>query len=531
MTESKERIVRSAGAMSLLTLVSRVTGYIRDNLLAQILGAAQSTDAFVVAFRIPNLLRRLVGEGALTAAFVPTLSDYARREDRREMWAFASLAFSTLAAVLAVITAAGILLSPWLVDALAYGFNLSPARWDLTVALNRLMFPYIFFIALAALGMATLNTLGSFALPASTPIFLNLSIIAAAWTFGRSAPEPAYAFAWGVLAGGALQLLVQIPPLWRRGWRPVLRVSFRHPGVREVGRLMLPGIFGLGITQITLVVDSQFASFLDEGSVSKLYFAGRVNELALGSFAISISTVILPALARQASAGRLEELRETLAFGLRMVSFITIPSMVGLIVLREEVIRVLFERGKFDAGATAATAAALLYYALGLPAFAAVKVLGPAFYARKDTRTPVATAAATLAAHVALCFALTPWMGLSGIALADAASATLNAALLLGLFRRRVGLPLRRGFLGAVAVFAGASAVMGAACGPAFRWLARALEGAPAAEALALGATLVLASALYFGLCLLAGREEPARVLATMNVVRTRGAPRGAAGP
>lgn len=525
--ESQERIVRSAGVMSLLTLVSRVTGYVRDNLLAQILGAAQSSDAFIVAFRIPNLLRRLVGEGALTAAFVPTLSDYTRGERRREMWGFVSLAFSTLAVVLAVITAAGILFSPWLVKALAYGFSGIEDKWDLTVSLNRFMFPYIFFIGLAALAMATLNTLGSFALPASTPIFLNLSIIGAAWIFGRRHGDPAYVFAWGVLVGGALQIGVQLPALWKRGWRPIPRISFVHPGIVQVGKLMLPGIFGLGITQITLIIDSQFASFLGEGAVSALYYAGRVNELALGSFAISISTVILPALSRQAAAGEIDEMRRTLLFGLRIVSFVTVPAMAGLIVLRYSVISVLFERGAFTPSATETTAGALLYYSMGLFAFGAVKVLAPAFYARKDTRTPVVTAAITLAAHILFCTFLSRSMGLNGIALADSLSATLNMTLLLVIFRRQVGLPMIGSFLGATLFFAAASIVMALICPPMMDWLSARLAGVPAGEPLALGITLVAAAGFYVGVCLLLRREEPRSVLAALKI-RGRGKARPA---
>lgn len=519
--QSHERIVRSAGGMALLTLVSRVTGYVRDNLLAQMLGAAQSSDAFVIAFRIPNLLRRLVGEGALTAAFVPTLSDYTRENRRSELWAFAGLAFSTLAVVLAAITIAGIVLSPMLVKALAYGFTGIEGKWDLTVSLNRQMFPYIFFIGLSALAMATLNTIGIFALPASAPIFLNLSVILAAWLFARRAAEPAYVFGWGVLAGGLLQLLIQIPALWKRGWRPAPRVSFSHPGIVQVGKLMLPGIFGLGITQITLIVDSQFASFLGQGAVSALYYAGRVNELALGSFAISISTVILPALSRHASEGLTEELRGTLLFGLRIVAFVTIPAMAGLIALRHEVIHVLFERGAFDAAATSMTAGALLYYAMGLFAFGAVKVLAPAYYARKDTRTPVVTAAITLAAHVLLCATLAPVMGLNGIALADSASATLNMALLLGILRKRIGLRVRS-FVGPAILFAGASAVMGAVAVPMIRWLGGVTRGMPAGDAVALFTTLFAAAGLYFLICRLAGRDEPRSVLGALNVLNRR---------
>jgi putative peptidoglycan lipid II flippase len=517
---SHERIVRSAGAVSLLTLVSRFTGYARDLLLARMLGAADSSDAFIVAFRIPNLFRRLVGEGALTAAFIPTLSEYPIEERRREMWRFVALAFTALAVVAGVITAAGVLFSPALVRVLAWGFAGIEEKWDLTVALNRLMFPYLLFISLAALATATLNTLGSFALPASTPIYLNLAILAVAWVAGRRMEEPAWAFAWGVLLGGLLQLAIQLPALWRRGWRPTPRLSFTHPGIVQVGRLMLPGILGLGVTQITLVVSSQFASFLGEGAVSALYYAGRVNELALGVFAISISTAILPALSRQAAAGHGEEMRDTLLFGLRMTAFITVPAAAGLLALRTEIIGLLFERGAFDARAVAQTADALRFYALGLFSFGAVRVMAPAFYARKDTRTPVTIAAATLVSHVVLCALLSRLMGLGGIALADSLAATINMTLLLAVYSSRYGLPLARPFLAPIAAFAAAAGAMGLACRPVLAWLGARLGGLPLAGALGLGLTLILMASLYVALCALLGRTEPVRLISGLRRAR-----------
>ncbi|HXI03592.1 MAG TPA: murein biosynthesis integral membrane protein MurJ [Candidatus Saccharimonadales bacterium] len=527
--KAHDSIVRSAGAISLLTFLSRITGYLRDLLLAQMLGAANSSDAFIIAFRIPNLFRRLVGEGSLTAAFVPTLSEYSEEDQRREMWRFASLTFTTLAVVVAVICALGVLFSPLLVRALAWGFSGIEDKWDLTVALNRLMFPYLLFISLSALAMATLNTVGSFALPASTPIFLNFAIISVAWLMGRRMEEPAWAFAWGVLLGGLLQLGIQIPALWRRGWRPVRRVSFTHPGIIQVGRLMLPGILGLGVTQIMMIVSSQFASFLGVGAVSALYYAGRVNELALGVFAISISTAILPALSRLAAKGRFEEMRTTLLFGLRMAAFITVPSAAGLVVLRREVVTVLFKRGAFNAAAVDLTSGALLFYALGLFSFGAVRVVAPAFYARKDTRTPALIAAVTLGIHVLLCSLLTGPMGLSGVALADSSAATLNMTLLLFIFRRRFGLPILKSFVAPVSVFLVSSAAMGALSRPVLGWLRLLLSGVPMKEALSLSATLLLMAGFYFALCALLGRDEPRQMLTGFNPLRRRLAPKESA--
>ena len=420
-------------------MLSRILGYFRDNLQATILGAANVSDAFIIAYRIPNLLRRLVGEGALTSAFVPTFSRYLKTGDREQLWRFANRMFYTLLVVLTVITLLGIVFSPQLVKILAYGFRVSPDKWELTIQLNRLMFPYIFFISLAALASGILNSLGYFALPAFTPVLLNLAIIAAAMLFSRSFSSPAYAFAWGVLVGGLLQFLIQVPSLARHGMTFKPEVSFTDPGIRQVGRLMLPRIFGAGITQINLIVDSQFASSLAAGSVSHLYYAGRVTELTLGIFAISLSTVILPTLSRLVAENKPEEVRQTLRTALQLIFFICLPAAVGLIVLRVPIISILFERGKFDAEATVFTSQVLGYYSVGLLPFAGVNILAAAFYAHQDTRTPVKVGALTFFVHLALNFALRGPLQAGGIALSTSISAILDMVLLFILFSKKRG--------------------------------------------------------------------------------------------
>ena len=441
--QEQNRWLRSAGAMAAITFLSRVTGYARDCLQGFLLGAGTGSDAFVIAFRIPNLFRRLVGEGEMTAAFVPVFTRYLQGDDRRAAWRFAGRVLYALGILLAVLVVAGILFSPGLVGLLAYGFQADPAKWELTVALNRLMFPYLLFIGLSALAMAILNATGSFALPAVSPILLNLSILAAALGIGTRINQPAYGFAVGVLIGGLLQFAYQVPALARRGvdFRP--RLELRHPGVRRVARLMLPGLFGAGVTQLNLVVDSQFASWLQEGAVSFLYYAIRVTELVLGVFAISISTAILPRLSRLAARGDTGGVRATLSQALRLIGFVTLPATVGLILLRTEIISVLFQRGRFDAEDTAATAWALQFYAVGLFFFAAVKVLAPSFYAYQDTLTPVQVGAVVFLVHIGLNFALIGPLQHGGLALSTSLSAALNVVLLAILFVRRRGrLPL-----------------------------------------------------------------------------------------
>lgn len=525
MTE-QHRLVRSAGVMSAMTLLSRLFGYLRDNLLAQVLGASRSADAFIIAFRIPNLFRRLVGEGAFTAAFVPTLSEYARKEDKRALWRFVGMTFWIMALVLMIITALGVIFSPLMVRVLAHGFSGIEEKWDLTVALNRMMFPYLVFIGLAALVQGVLNVHGSFGVPAFTPVLLNLSIIGTALFLAPSMEEPAYAFAWGVLLGGLLQLGFQMPFVMRLGmaFRPRfgLMEGLRDPGVRQIGRLMLPGLFGMGVLQFVILVDSLFASFLTEGSVSALYYAGRVNELALGGFVISVSTVILPSLSRYAAEGRIDDLRATLLYGLRMVAFITIPAALGMIVLRDRIIAVLFERGRFGPDDTLLTSEALLYYSVGLFSFAAAKVLAPAFFSQKDTRTPAIVATWTLAVHLCIVWPLSRVMAHAGIALADSLSATFNMLALTTIFGRRHGLKGSGQLVVPMIRLVAASAVMAALALPAARWSERLFAGAPMASALALGLTIAICSAIYFLLCHALGSRETREFAAAVLMRRAR---------
>jgi len=437
--QKDRHLVRAAGSMSAMTALSRVAGYVRDNLQAQILGAANSSDAFVIAFRIPNMLRRLVAEGALTAAFVPTFTRYMRRHDRGAMWRFAGSVFYALSAALAVIVVLGILFSPVLVKTLAWGFGGAPDKMDLTISLSRWMFPYIAFVSLTALASGILNAFDAFALPAFTPVLLNLSIVGCALALRDRFGDPAHAFAAGVLLGGALQLAIQIPPLVRRGLDLSLPRPFDREGVREVGRLMLPRIFGVGITQVNLVVDSQFATSLRSGSVSFLYYANRVTELTLGIFGVSLSTVILPTLSRAAAEGDHRRVLDTLSMAVRLLVFITLPATVGLVILRVPIMHVLFERGRFTREDTLLSAGALACYSLGLLPYASVNVLATAFYAHRDTRTPVMVGLATFVLHLGLNFALRAPLAQNGIALSTAASALVDSLLMAWLLRRRFG--------------------------------------------------------------------------------------------
>lgn len=508
MTEKHHGLVRAAGSMSVMTMLSRIAGYFRDNLQADILGAANSSDAFIIAYRIPNMLRRLLAEGALTSAFVPTFARYMKGDDRRAAWRLAASVLYVLTAILAAIVLLGIAFSPLVVRLLAWGFGSLPDKFDLTVSLNRLMFPYIFFISLAALATGILNSFDVFALTAFTPVLLNLAIIGCALALRRHFPDPAYAFAVGVIVGGFLQLAVQIPSLVRLGMSFRMPRPFDRDGLREVGRLFLPRLFGVGITQVNLVIDSQFATSLRTGSVSFLYYAIRVTELTLGVFAISLSTVILPTLSRATAESDRARVTETLATAMRLLVFVTVPATVGLILLRVPIIHVLFERGRFTPDDTMFTAGALAFYSLGLLPYAAVNVQAAAFYAHRDTRTPVKVGLLTFFLHLGLNFALRGPMAHNGIALSTSVSALADSALLAWLLRRRAGAYLDRGVLhstGRTLVASGAMAASLALVAAAVD--VRALHGI-VAKVGALGGSIVLGGAVFLLASYLLGGEE-----------------------
>ena len=508
MKDGEQRLIRSAGSMSVMTALSRVTGYARDCLQAHLLGAGLYSDAFVIAYRIPNLLRRLVAEGALTAAFVPTFARYMKKGDEDRMWRFAASVVWALTALLVLIVVLGVLFSPLLVRALAWGYGSEPGKVDLTVRLNQLMWPYIFLISLAALASAILNAFGSFALPAFTPVLLNLTIIGCALSLRRFFPNPAYAFAVGVLAGGCLQLGVQVPAILRLGFRWRRPVPLDAAGVREVARLMLPRVFGVGITQVNLVIDSQFATSLRGGSASFLYYANRVTELTLGIFGISLSTVLLPTLSRAAADGDRRRVLDTLATAIRLLVFITVPATLGMIILRLPIIHVLFERGRFSPEDTALTAGALACYSLGLLPYAAVNVLAAAFYAHRDTRTPVKVGLFTFALHLALNFALRGPFEHRGIALSTAISAFADSTLLAWLLRRRYGEFLDAAVRSCARRTVVATATMVAALVLALRFIDVTTVPSIVLKATGLGVLIGLGCAVYLGVAWMLGSEE-----------------------
>ena len=435
---SRKQVTKAAGVVSLATMATRILGFLRDMVIALIFGAGLEADAFFVAFRIPNILRRLVGEGALTVAFIPVFVEE-RQQGEERAWALTNATITILTLLLLVITALGMLLTPWIVKLIAPGFEKIPEKFALTISLTRITFPYIFFISLAALAMGVLNSLQHFLSSALAPAMLNLSLIASAFLLCPCLETPVMGLAVGVIFGGSLQLLFQIPALLRRGFRYRISLDYKNPAVRKIGLLLLPALFGLAVHQISIFVNTMLASFLAEGSVSYLYYAYRLVEFPLGIFGMAIATAVLPTMSAQSAKDEYDQLLDTLNFALRLVLFITIPSMLGLIVLRVPIIALLFERGKFGPEATQATAQALFYYTLGLFAIASGRIIVPVFYSLKDTATPVKCAAASVALNILCGLLLMGPMKHNGLALATTISSLFYTALLALLLRKRLG--------------------------------------------------------------------------------------------
>jgi len=447
--ERKRNLIRSTISVALPTLLSRIFGFFRDVIQAFYLGTSRSGDAFTIAYVIPNLLRRLTGEGAMTAAFIPVFTEIKKEKSKKELWRFANIFFFDLSLIMALLTVLGIIFSPLLVKVIAFGFKGIEGKWELTIVLTRIMFPYVFLISLAALVMAILNSFHKFFVPAFTPVLFNVSIISLALLFARKAEQPAYIFAAGVVIGGILQLAFQIPFLWRRGMRFRFQLSFSHPAVQRVARLMVPGIFGVGISQINFALSRMIASVLEEGSVASLYFASRVQELTLGLFSIALSIALLPTFSDLAVHQDISGMKKTLIFSLKLIFLVTLPAMVGLLILNRPIIQVLFQRGVFDAQSTAMSASCLFFFAFSLPFLSGVKIFAPAFYSLKDTKTPVIVAFFVMISYISLSLVLMRPLRVGGIALALSLASVLNFALLFFLLERKIGKIEKRGIFSA----------------------------------------------------------------------------------
>lgn len=436
-SETKETShLKSTGVVGSCTLLSRVLGLIRDVVIANFIGASASADAFFVAFKIPNFLRRLFAEGAFAQAFVPVLSEYRTQRSHSAVKALVDHVAGTLGLTVGLLTAFAIVAAPVITLIFAPGFLQYGEKLALTTDLLRLTFPYLLLISMTAFAGSVLNSYGRFGVPAFTPVLLNISLIGATLFLAPYLDRPVMALAWGVLIAGVAQLLFQLPFLGRIGLLPAPKVDRNHEGVRQIIKLMIPALFGVSVSQINLLLDTVLASFLQTGSVSWLYYSDRLVELPLGVFGIAIATVILPSLSRLHANQAPEKFAATIDWALRCVCIIGVPAAIALFVLAEPLIITLFQYGAMTENDVFMAAMSLRAYAFGLLAFMFIKVLAPGYFSRQDTKTPVRIAVWAMVANMVLNLILVWPLKHAGLALATSLSSFLNAGLLFaGLYR------------------------------------------------------------------------------------------------
>ena len=518
----KTQISRATGVMGGATLISRISGLVRDIVVGRLFGAGFATDAFFMAFTIPNLLRRFFAEGSLTAAFVPVFSEVHHRRRKEEAQQVARACWTLLIAVMLVVTAAGILLSPWIVQAIGYGFSDVPGKLALTDLLNRLMFPYIFFVSLLALITGILNVHGHFFLPSFSTVVLNLTMIGCALWLRPFFPQPIMALAGGVLVGGFLQLLLQVPVLRRYGislaplWQP------RHPAVVRIARLMLPGLAGVAIYQINVVVTRLLASFLAGGSVSYLYYGQRLFEFPQGVFVVSLAQAVLPSMSRQAALGDDQGLRDSLQFAFKLIALVTIPAFLGLLLCAVPVYSLFFYGGEFSFTDVQQTAYALMAFAPGLFFLGLSRVMVPTFYALKDTRTPVIISFWTLLVNAGCGAALMQGLDHVGLALALTLSSLFNCIALSWALHRKLGRLGLQALTGFILRIIGPTALMGGVVYGILQLGPWSLEGHDFEKALVLSGAVLGGALIYAAGCWLLRVSEIREAAALVRKKITR---------
>lgn len=515
-------LLRSAGLVSAFTLLSRILGLVRDIVFARLVGLGPYADAFHAAFRIPNLLRDLFAEGALSAAFVPTYTK-ARAESAQRGFDLASRALSLLAVILSGLCLLGLLFTTPLVGFLATGFAETPGKIELTVRLTRIMLPFLPLVSFAAVAMGMLNAHGRFGLPALAPSMFNLVAIvwgAVLWALGYGPEKVVVGWALGTLVGGLAQFLVQTPALWREGWRFRPQWAPWDPGIVAMAKLMAPATVGLAAVQVNIFVSTRFASH-EESAVAALQYAFRVLYLPIGLFGVSVGTVAAAGLAHRAAAGDTGGLKSTLQHSLCNLAFLTVPATLGLLILPVPIVRLLFERGRFGPEATAMTALALLLYSIGLPAYAGVKVLAPAFYALGSPRVPFLASVSAVATNLVVIFALHAHLGFRAIPLGTSLGSLVNAAILLLVLEKRLGGIWERSMVRSLAKTAAAALLMAPVTSVSAVWLEEWVGVRGLAAQLVTGLGPVLAGGLAYGLAALALRSPEARALAS-GVLRRR---------
>lgn len=481
MPEPAPRLARSAGVIGLATMTSRVLGLVREQVLAYYFGAGDAMDAFRVAFRVPNLLRDLFAEGAMSAAFVPTFTAYLTREGRDRAWRLGNSVINGLLVVTLVLVVVGLVGAPALVRLFAADYAAVPGKLDLTVTLARIVVPFLTLVALAAALMGMLNALGHFFVPALSPATFNLASILVVVALVPVAPslgvDPIVLVAAGTVVGGLAQVVVQWPPLAREGFRYEPRLDLHDEGLRRVLLLMGPGTVGLAATQINVFVNTVLATGEGTGAVSWLDYAFRLMYLPIGVFGVSVASASTPAISRLVASGERDAVRTTIAHAISLMALLNVPATLGLIVLATPIVRVIFEHGSFTAADTAATASALRFYAVGLVGYSVVRIVSPAFYALGRSRTPVMVSAASVAVNVALNLALVRAMGYQGLALGTSITALVNAATQLTLLGRELHGIEARALAASFGRIGVASAVMAATAVGADRMLLTLVPG------------------------------------------------------
>ncbi|MDD5433920.1 MAG: murein biosynthesis integral membrane protein MurJ [Nitrospira sp.] len=436
---NQEKVTKAAAVLGSTVLISRIFGFVRDMIVARVFGAGMVADAFFIAYRIPALLRELFAEGSMSAAFIPVFSGYLHEQGREEALKVAKSTFTILIIILFIITIVGIAAAPWVVALIAPGFHATSSKFDLTVHLTQIMFPYLLFVSIAALFMGILNTLGSFVIPGLSSVALSIFMISGVYLFAPFFSIPIYGLAIGVFLGGICQFAIQIPSLWKRNMKMGWYLKPVHPGVFQIGKLMIPMILGLSVTQVNIFVDSVLSSYLDEGSVAYLYYGIRLIHFPLGIFGVAMASAILPTLSASAIKKDYAEVRNTYSFAARLLLFITLPAMVGLIVLRIPIVSVLFQSRAFNFTATLGTADALLYYSVGLWAFAGTRVTAQVFYSLKDTKTPVKAGLIAMIVNVVFSIILMKPLKHGGLALGTSIAAMVNLSFLVWALRKKLG--------------------------------------------------------------------------------------------
>lgn len=437
-----KQLYKSTAVVSSMTMISRIMGFVRDMLIANLFGVSAATDAFFVAFKIPNFLRRLFAEGAFAHAFVPVMSDYKQSGDQKLFRQFIDRTAGTLTVLLMVITLVGIIAAPLLIVFFAPGFLWEGDQYQLAVSMLRITFPYLLFISLTALAGAILNAHGQFAVSAITPVFLNICMIVAAVWLSPLWSEPIEVLAWSVFAAGVVQLMFQAPALIRLGLLPRLRWGWHDPGVKRILKLMAPAMFGVSVVQVNLLFDTLMASFLPAGSVSWLYYSDRLVEFPLGILGVAVATVILPSLSKHHVAEDTVAFSKALDWGLKLVLLVGLPATLGLVLLAQPLLTTLFQYNEFGANDVEMAGKSLMAFALGLLAFILIKVLAPGFTARQDTKTPVRFGMYSIVSNIVLNMILVYPLAHAGVALATTLSAYLNAGLLLmALLKQRIYQP------------------------------------------------------------------------------------------